>query len=153
MKLSVFEKICMFGILGVVVVAVGFYLAPRSKEPKTLPPELQAQYEKRMSEKEAARKAKPIEQPQDPAPTKTDTTQAQEKFKQWALCNLAVTDIAIKSHTLFVTLTADKYTTKPNVVLIANDIARAYCLQTKERAAVCRIYLGKELYAKGDYGM
>ena len=77
--------------------------------------------------------------------------EAQERFKHWALSNLAVTDIAINSSTLFVTLTPDKYTSKANVEEIAHTIARYYCLQTNERGAVCRVYWGKELYAKGTY--
>ena len=99
----------------------------------------------RQQAEEARRKA------QDQQQSEANRDAVQEKFKRWALDNLAVTDIAINSSTLFVTLTPDKYTTKANVEEIARTIARYYCLQTKERGAVCRVYRGKELYAKGSY--
>ena len=74
-----------------------------------------------------------------------------QEFMQWAKKNLAVTDIAIRSNTLFVTLTADKYTSKANVSQIAKTIARYYCIQTQNHAAVCRVFMGDQLYAKGMY--
>ncbi len=79
------------------------------------------------------------------------TAEANAKFKQWALENTAVTDISINSSSLFVTLTPEKYTTEANVQHIANALARAYCLQTNKRFAVCRVYLGERVYAKGDF--
>lgn len=74
-----------------------------------------------------------------------------QEFMQWARENLAVTDIAINSSTLFVTLTPDKYTSKANVEQIAKTIARYYCIQTQSSAAICRVFSGKQLYAKGMY--
>ena len=161
-KLSVIEKSCL-ALVGIIVLVVGISFIPkRDKGPKKLPPELQEKYEARMREKERARadaqrqeaaarreeaKQREVAQQQSEA----NRSAAQEKFKQWALDNLAITDIAINSSTLFVTLTPDKYTSKANVEEIARTIARYYCLQTKERGAVCRVYIGKELYAKGSY--
>ena len=76
---------------------------------------------------------------------------ADEKFQRWALDNTAVTDISINGPTMFVTLTADKYTNKDNVQQIADYLAKAYCMQTGKDGIVCRIYQGKRLYAKGDF--
>ncbi len=108
---------------------------------------------------ESARKADPSTPPAETKPTSdlsqrqgdTNRAEAKEKFKKWAMDNLAVTDIAINSNTLFVTLTSDKYTSKANVEEIAQTIARYYCLQTKEKYAVCRVFIGEKLYAKGTY--
>jgi hypothetical protein len=78
---------------------------------------------------------------------------ADERFKNWAFENLAVTDIAINRPTLFVTLTYDKYTNKENVQIIAETIAKYYCFQTGNKFAVCRVYSynGTREYAKGTY--
>jgi len=75
MKLSAFGKVCIAGIV-VVVVVVGFVLMSGSQAPKKLPPELQAQYEVRMAEKarlqeEAAQRRKNDRTlPVAPAPVK-----------------------------------------------------------------------------------
>jgi hypothetical protein len=39
-----------------------------------------------------------------------------DKFKEWALKNTAVTDIEIKGVSMFVTLSSDKYTNRDNCV-------------------------------------
>jgi hypothetical protein len=74
-----------------------------------------------------------------------------ESFKQWALKNTAVTDIAINGPSMFVTLSSDKYTTKENVSAIARDLARYYCIQTGASYMNCHIYLGDKEYASGSF--
>ena len=75
-----------------------------------------------------------------------------EKFKEWALKNTAVTDIAINSRiTMFVTLTSDKYTNRDNVRVIAETLARAYVNQVGVKYASCHVYFGSEEYAVGTY--
>lgn len=75
-----------------------------------------------------------------------------ENFKKWALANTAVTDIAIKDSTMFVTLTPDKYTNRDNVRVIAETLARYYATQVGVDYAVCHVYLGNEEYTKGHFG-
>lgn len=72
-------------------------------------------------------------------------------FERWAHESTAVTDISIRGGSLFVTLTADKYTNRDNVRVIAEQLARAFCLQTGQSSAACHVYLGKEEYAVGRY--
>ena len=77
---------------------------------------------------------------------------AQEKFKKWALEHTAVTDIEINGKTsMFVTLSPEKYTNRDNVRLIAEQLARSYANQVGSNYTVCRIYLGNEVYAEGEY--
>lgn len=109
--------------------------------------------EKEQAERETQERQAQISKHQGAARIEQETarTAAQNKFKTWAKDNLAVTDIAINSSTLFVTLSPEKYTSKENCEQIARTIARYYCIQTGERFAVCRIYWGKQVFAKGEF--
>ena len=94
-------------------------------------------------------------QPSRPSPPSQPPAQQEsgsvEKFKAWCLSNTAVTDIHVEGPSMFVSLSPEKYTTKENVSAIAGDLARAYVLQTGISYANCRIYLGSEVYASGDF--
>jgi hypothetical protein len=86
--------------------------------------------------------------------TKQIESEAQKQFKKWALENTAVTDVAIGgTASIFVTLKPEKYTNRDNVRVIAESLARAYADQTGLKSAVCRIYLGNEVYAVGKHNL
>ena len=75
-----------------------------------------------------------------------------EDFKAWAINHTAVTDIVINSNvSIFVSLTANKYTNRDNVRVIAEKLAYAFCSQTGSKYAICEVYYGNEVYAKGSH--
>ena len=131
-------------LIAVILAIVGAMLAP-----KKTPDEIKAaEREAQSARKQEARRIS------EQAAAETEIEPLREKFKQWALQSTAVTDIAISGKgttTIFVKLKAEKYTSRDNVRLIAESLARAYAEQVGVSSVVCHVFLGKEEYAKGSY--
>ncbi|HET6555984.1 MAG TPA: hypothetical protein VFG54_01635 [Prolixibacteraceae bacterium] len=75
----------------------------------------------------------------------------QDDFKKWLLENTSVTEVHYESDwQIWVTLEASKYTSESNVEEIAKSIARWYANKMNKDFAICTVWLGKSVYAKGD---
>ncbi|MBD2142945.1 zinc-ribbon domain-containing protein [Anabaena sp. FACHB-1250] len=125
---------------------------PQTSETETPPSqnkEIETQEQKAKAEEEKVKQLREVElNKQRDAEINTKI----EKFKQWALNNTSVTDIAITGKiTMLVTLTPDKYTNRDDVRVIAETLARAYANQVGIDFAVCHVYYGNEEYVKGEF--
>lgn len=81
-----------------------------------------------------------------------DLAVEQAKFRDWLLANTAVTSVHFEQKQLiWVQLSPEKYTSKANVERIAADIARWYARRTGQKAAICTVWRGNQIYAKGSY--
>lgn len=120
-----------------------------------LDPSMARKREQRSEHEAQERQAKALQkqaEQQQRAARDAELNAKTEKFKQWALQNTAVTDIAINNNrTMFVTLKPEKYTNRDNVRVIAETLARYYANQVGIDYAVCHVYLGNEEYAKGTF--
>jgi len=89
---------------------------------------------------------------QDSNTQKIETTKnPQEDFKIWLLANTAVIEVHYESDwQIWVTLQSSKYTTESNVEIIAKDIARWYAKRMNKDFAICTVWQGSSVYAKGN---
>ena len=97
---------------------------------------------------------KEAEQVKTTAVQKVDVTDYQkDKFSNWALDNLAVTNISYPESSdwqIWINLEYDKYTSKENVENIAKKIGRYYKLQTGYKdLVIVTIWRDGSVYAKG----
>ena len=77
----------------------------------------------------------------------------QNDFKDWLFSNTAVTEVHFESDwQIWITLEAYKYTSEENVEEIARTIAKWYAQKMSASHAVCTVWRGEEIYAKGSYG-
>ncbi|WP_071992749.1 zinc-ribbon domain-containing protein [Aphanizomenon flos-aquae] len=122
---------------------------PQTSETET-PPSQNKEIE--TQEQKAKAEEKKVEQQREAEQRKIELNTKIEQFKQWALNNTAVTDIAIDGGiTMNVTLTPDKYTNRDNVRVIAETLAMAYANKFGLDLAICHVYYGNEEYAKGIF--
>jgi hypothetical protein len=83
--------------------------------------------------------------------TKEDIKKAQEKFREWAIKNTAVTEVHFESSMfVWVKLKPEKYTNEDNVTQIARSLAKYYVSQTGVSKAIVTVWRGDKVYAKGN---
>jgi hypothetical protein len=95
--------------------------------------------------------AKPQESTKEEVVSYSSTTQKQEEFKTWLLENTAVTEVHFESDwQIWVFLKPEKYTSEENAEQIAKTIAKWYSQKMGKDFTICTIWLGSEVYAKGN---
>jgi hypothetical protein len=100
---------------------------------------------------EAKKRGEQQEREEAKAAAEADKEATKAAFMRWALDNTAVTDIAINGPSMFVTLKPEKYTTPENVTAIADTLARSYAMRSGLNFVACRVFRGKQEYAKGTF--
>lgn len=140
-----------------IIFLIGLVVPKTPTTPQTSETEAQPSQNKEIETQEQKAKAeeKKVEQQREVELNKQRDAEINtkiEQFKQWALNNTAVTDIAIDGGiTMNVMLTSDKYTNRDNVRVIAETLAMAYANKFGLDLAICHVYYGNEEYAKGIF--
>jgi len=146
-KTSGCAKALLIGILGFVALMVIPIILRQSETPEETAARQEAAEARNAAEEEQKAQKEAAKAEKDKRIAKQN-----EEFKAWALKNTSVTDIAINGETtIFVTLSAEKYSNRDDVRVIAETIARWYGQRTGSRYVSCSVYYGNEVYAKGVY--